>query len=414
MNRALSDRIIWLLTAALFSAFLIFDENTYISYILIGITGMIFVVMAFKYHFKFPISFDKYQYHILVFAFYCAITSLWAMDGSASIGKAITILEIMVCMTVLYCHYSLKVSALELLECIRWSGYVISLYAIAVYGMDTIRRAIEEETRVDSSFANINSIAMIAAISLVLTIFKLMYYNFSVTMLLSLFLSLSEVVLVAASGSRKSLMVVGIGVVLLCAFRYASRNFIKTLIRYAVLAVFLVFAVRFVLTLPMFAGIEERMQGMIAVFTGVGKIEHSALLRKQYIAAGIEQFKQTPILGIGISNSGYILMAAYGKNTYLHNNFVEMLACGGIIGLVLYYAMFIWPMWKIWKYRKYGDPCTVAVLVLMVILIIMDYGMVSYYSKSTYFYLMIFYLQAKLLLQKSYEDDTIGDSLLEE
>lgn len=399
MTRTLSNQIIWLLTVVLFSAFLFFDENIYISYILMGITGLIFIVISFKYHFHFPFFFDKYQFHILIFASYCAMTSLWAIDGSASIGKTITILEIMICMTVLYCYYSLKDSVLELLECIRWSGYIISLYAISVYGMNTIRRVIEEETRVDSSFANINSIAIIASISLVLTIFKLMYYKVSITMVLSL----PEVILVAASGSRKSLMILGLGIVLLCAFKYISSSFIKTLIRYVILAIFLLFAIRFVLALPMFAGIEERMKGMIAAFTGVGKIEHSALLRKQYIEAGIEQFRRNPIWGIGIGNSGYILMAAYGKNTYLHNNFVEMLACGGSIGFGLYYAMFIWPMWKIWKYRRYGDSCTVAVTVLLVNLIVMDYGMVSYYSKSTYFYLMIFYLQAKILIRKAHE-----------
>ena len=405
MTRTLSDRIIWLLTVILFTAFLIFDQNAYISYILVVITCLIFVVMILKYHFKFPLFFFKYQYHILAFAFYCAMTSIWAINSSASIGKAITILEIMICMTVLYCYYSLKDSVLELLECIRWSGYIISLYAISVYGIETIRNVLEEEARVNSSFANINSIAMVAAISLVLTLFKLMYYNFSITMVLSL----PEVIIVAASGSRKALMLVGIGVVLLCAFKYASRNFIKTLIRYVALTVLLLFIIKLVLSLPMFAGIEKRMQGMIAAFTGVGNIEHSALLRMQYISTGLEQFKKAPIIGIGVGNSEYILMAAYGKNTYLHNNFIEILACGGVIGFVLYYAIFVWPMWKIWKYKKYGDSCTVAVLVLMTILIIMDYGMVSYYSKSTYFYLMIFYLQAKLLLKKAHEDKSLKD-----
>ena len=403
MNKTLTDQIIWLLTALLFSAFLIFENNIYLSYILIVITGLVFVAILFKYHFIFTLCFDKYQYHILTFATYCGITGLWAINASASIGKAITILEIMVCMTVFYSYYSLKDSVGELLECIRWSGYITSLYAISFYGMDTIRRVIEEEARVDNSFANINSIAMIAAISLVLTIFRLLYHRISPTMLLVL----PEIILISASGSRKALMVVGLGVILLCAFRYATRDVVKTLIRYIALAVLLFFLISFILTLPVFAGIVERMQGMIAAFTGVGNIEHSALLRKLYIAAGIEQFKRTPFFGIGISNSSYILMAAFGKDTYLHNNFVELLACGGIIGFVIYYAMFIWPMWKIWKNREYGDESTDAVLVLLIITVIMDYGMVSYYSKSTYFYLMIFYLQAKLLLRQDCEKGQI-------
>jgi O-antigen ligase len=403
MKSTISDRIIWLLTTVLFSSFVIFDSNVYISYILIGITGLIFIVMTFKYNYKLPISVDTYQYHILVFIAYCAITGLWAKDASASIGKAISVFEIMICMTVLYCHYSRKNSVLELLEVIRYAGYIISIYAVSFYGMDTIRSTIAAEGRLDSDFANINTIAVLAAISIVLTFFQLMYYRISFSMILSI----PEIIMVAATGSRKGFMIVVLGIILLFIFKYASHNLFKTILRYILIAILLIIVFRFILMLPIFFGVEERMKGLIATFTGSGTIEHSALLRKEYIEAGIEQFKKTPIFGIGIGNSGYILMNAYGKNTYLHNNFVEMLASGGVVGFLIYYAMFLWPICIIWKYRKFGDSCKVAVIILMIILLIMDFGQVSYYSKTTYFYLMVFYLEAKLLLRRRVPENNL-------
>lgn len=394
-NRTTEDKIIWFLTTVLFSSFIILDTNKYISYILLGVTGLIFIIIAFGRQFKFPLVIDRFQIAILSFAIYCALSSIWARNSSAAIEKAVTIFEIMVCMTVLYCHYSRKNSVYELLECVRWAGYIVTIYALYSYGIDTIRLTLASEGRVGNSFANINSIAIITAISLVLSFFKLFYYKFSWSMIFAI----PEIIMIAASGSRKSLMIVGIGIVLVLLFRYTNRNIIKTLVRYIFIVVILILVLRFFLSLDMFAGINERMEGLIATFTGTGDVEHSALLRQQYVLAGLTQFKETPILGIGISNSDYILMAAFGRNTYLHNNFIELLACGGIIGFGIYYSMTLWPLYKIWKYRKWGDSCTVAVIILIIILLVMDYGMVSYYSKSTYFYLMIYYLQAKILIR---------------
>jgi O-antigen ligase len=305
-------------------------------------------------------------------------------------------------MSVLYAYYSQKESVLELLESVKWAGYILTIYSIAFYGMDTIRATLAAEGRIDNAYTNVNSIAMLAAISLVITVFQCLYYKVSFTIIFSV----PEIVLIAASGSRKALLTAGIGILLVVVFRYTSRNVLKTIFRYIVLAIIAIFIVRVFLYLPIFAGLNERMEGMLAVFTGKGAVEHSALLRQQYILAGIAQFKKTPILGIGIANSNYILQAAFGKDTYLHNNFVEMLACGGVVGFLMYYFMELWPFLKLWKHRKEDDPCTHMVLILIIVLLIMDYGMVSYYSKTMYFYIMIYYLQARILKNRSLERES--------
>jgi O-antigen ligase len=305
-------------------------------------------------------------------------------------------------MSVLYAYYSQKESVLELLESVKWGGYILTIYSIAFYGIDTIRATLASEGRLDNAYSNINAIAMLAAISLVITVFQCLYYKVS----FSIIFSVPEIILIAASGSRKALLSVGIGIILIAMFRYKSENIIKTIFRYIVLVIIAIFVVRILLFLPMFTGINERIEGMWAVFTGVGDVEHSALVRQQYIMAGLEQFKNTPILGIGIANSNYILLEAFGKDTYLHNNFIEILACGGIVGFLLYYYMKLWPFFKLWRYRKEDNPCTHMVLILIIVLLIMDYGMVSYYSKTTYFYIMIYYLQARIIKNRSLERES--------
>ena len=394
---SIGDKIIWFLTTVLLACFIILDTNTYISYILIGITGLILLVMLFRYRFKLPVTIGTFHYSILAFSAYCAITALWAIDKSAAIDRAITVFEILVCMSVLYCHYSQKNSVLELLDCVRWAGYVLTIYAILFYGFDTIRATLDAGERLENSFANINSIAMLASISLVLTVFRLFFYKFS----LSIVFAIPEIILVASSGSRKALTIVAVGVVLVLLFRFSSKNILKTILRYIVIALICAVCALIVLQLPMFSGILERMDGLIAMLTGKGEVDHSAWLREQYILAGLKQFTKTPILGIGIANSNFITTMVEGKDTYLHNNFVELLACGGLVGFAIYYYIILWPLVKLWKGRKKGDPCTIAVIILLLILLMMDYGSVSYYSKNTYFYFMIYFLQVDVLYKHS-------------
>ena len=52
---------------------------------------------------------------------------------------------------------------------------------------------------------------------------------------------------------------------------------------------------------------------------------------------------------------------------------------------------------KLLKYRKLPDPFTALMITFLALVLILDYGAVSYYSKSTYFYLMVFFLHIRNL-----------------
>ena len=88
----------------------------------------------------------------------------------------------------------------------------------------------------------------------------------------------------------------------------------------------------------------------------------------------------------------------YGKdNYYLHNNYIELLAGTGVIGLLAYYSMYLYVAYNLIRYRDIHSNEYIMVLILFLSQIVMDMGMVSYESKSTYFYMMLFYLEVQLL-----------------
>ena len=81
----------------------------------------------------------------------------------------------------------------------------------------------------------------------------------------------------------------------------------------------------------------------------------------------------------------------------MHNNYIELLAGKGVIGLLAYYSMYLYVAYNLIRYRDIHSNEYIMVLILFLSQIVMDMGMVSYESKSTYFYMMLFYLEVQLL-----------------
>lgn len=383
-----SEKIIWYLTVSLFSLFYIFDTNVWIGVILIAITAAVFCVSAVQTKGKIRIKIQAYHGLVLLFALYCMASALWAWDFQLSINRGITIVELLICTSVFYIYYENKNSICPLINVIMWSGYLVTVYAFLFYGVQLISSIISSSSRLDNSFANVNSIGMLAAFSIILSTFNLIYMKKRLTV--DFILNFPCIIMIAATGSRKALVLMIMGIGLLVFVKFYNRNLIKTMIQWLFVGIVLVFILYLLYSLSIFDGVKERMAGLIALVTGKGEVDHSAWIRQQYIYIGLEQFKKTPIFGIGIANSGLLLLQQFERNTYLHNNYVELLATGGLVGTLLYYSMYLYCIVMIIKYRKLHNPYSIICLILIFCQLVMDYGAVSYYSKSTYFYLMTY------------------------
>lgn len=391
----LGDKIIWLLTTFLLASFVIFDQNAWISAILLGTTLAVFVISFVQAKCVLKLTVKPFHVFVGVFVLYCFASSWWALNADAAVTKGMTVLQILLCMSVLDIHYSKADSVGRLADAVMWAGYVISLYAIWYYGIDEIRTLSDAGKRLGNDLTNVNTIAMAAALSLIIFVYN--FFFISKKKIWQGVFAVPAVIIVAMSGSRKALVLMVAGIVAVVLFRYASKSFFKTLLRWCVLAVLLFFVFRFVLSLPLFEMVSARMEGFFALLTGTGKVDHSAWLRDQFVQAGFEQFRQTPFLGVGIGNAEALTVRVSGESTYLHNNFVELLACGGLFGFLCYYSMYGYLFYNLFKCRKSKDNYWCLCVILSGILLAMDYGMVSYYSKSTYFYFLLFFTEIRIL-----------------
>lgn len=137
--------------------------------------------------------------------------------------------------------------------------------------------------------------------------------------------------------SRKAFVML---IVVLCGMRMLNQP--QKLIRnMALITIGLCVAWYMILEIPFFYQlIGWRMEGMIAAIKGqVGTSDSSSFYRVMMVKSALETFKKHPILGVGMDNFRFFNA---NRVTYAHNNFAEIAADLGIVGIVGYYWIFVY------------------------------------------------------------------------
>ncbi len=386
------DLLIWMGTVLLLTLFCTAATNTYGRYALIAVTLAVFLLQAIKTGGTIRFRLAQFHVHWLLFGGYCLLSALWAWNTSRALSQGRTIIEVLLIVSVFYFCYQDEPDLWKLYNAVKWSGITTALYTIYILGIDQVLANVVGGDRILVEFANINTIGIVAAFALVISLYEMLFRKWR---LVTTLFCVPTLLVVAASGTRKALLMLMIGAVLLLYYRFKDRNILKTVVRFALAGVVVLAFVS--LVAPLFVGLTGRMEGFIALLTGQGEAEDSATIRMSYVELGLRQFAKTPLVGIGMGNSNELVLQEYGEDTYLHNNFVELLCCGGIVGFVIFYAMYACCIPIIFRNRKNEDPLVILGLVMILLMLIMDAARVSLFSKPTIFYFMIFFLHAKKL-----------------
>lgn len=382
---SLSEKAKDILMSVLYLSFIVFSNDSIGVYYMIVLVLTIFVIHGRIYGF----SVNHLGFlHLYIFGVssFCFVSSIWAESPDYAIEKGITLLELLIAFSLIYEAYY-KCSVNRLLLIVMWSGFLLSLYTIMFVGLGSLQDTIDSAGRMDNTFANINVIGMCCSTSVILAVYFLQKRK----NILDALLCIPCLIVVAASGSRKAFVMLAVGA--LCVMLYkpyenkSSRGMNKVAKLFISLCVLSVMVV-VMWKLGLFGGTLERMDGLVASLTGQGDEDSSSMIRAYYRLIGFRQFSETPYLGIGMGNGRLLAMKYTGHDCYLHCNYAEIAADGGIVGLFMVYWLYIKLLKREYRLLKI-DSYAVVILLLVVLNLILDYGKVSYYSKDTYFMLMI-------------------------
>ena len=332
--------------------------------------------------------------YIISFLAFCFISRIWAENPQLAIPKINSLIYILIAMIIIVIStYSYNDIDLYL-KAIMYGGYIVCVYCFIRYGWRGVMSILNSSSRISNDLLNANTLGMCVSYSIVINIHYIIKENIKIRDLLII----PAILILIASGSRKAILIVVIGCFMLYYFNNYSKNIVKKVGK-VLLGILIGVGVVYIATkLPFMQTVTYRFQNLISLLQGnETRSTSTAWIRFAYNRLGIELFLQHPLHGIGIANANIYTNMYYGHDHYLHNNYVELLACGGIIGFLLYYSIWISILFVFIKNRKKRDSDFYICLVLLLVHMIMDYGAVSYYSKETYLLLLLLYMKADSL-----------------
>ena len=384
-----SNRIYTLLLACLISCFFIFESSSWSSLSVIGVTAALLLAYAIGKRGRLRLRLTAYHSRIGIFVVYSFMTALWSWSSSATISRSTTVLFNFLCMAVVYMIYGDGGSLEDYFRAIMLSGIIISLYTVSFVGLDNLKYATEAKGRIegDEFYASINAMGMWMSVCTIVFVHRILNTKFKPWYLLGVF----PVVMIAVAQSRTALIEAVLGVVLVFIFKTRNSKRVSKKLGNFVVGILVMVGVFYAVTqMDIFAGLYNRMRSIFGLST-VHK-EGSMVLRSSMIEIGLDQFKKTPIFGIGVGASRVLTKTYLSLSTYLHNNFVEMLACGGMVGFLLYYSVHWYVLKNLWKAKAFRKPDLQLCMLLMIIHVLGDYGTVSFYKKPTYVIITLGYL----------------------
>jgi O-antigen ligase len=190
--------------------------------------------------------------------------------------------------------------------------------------------------------------------------------------------------LATLTSSRKSLVIAVLGLVMI-ALLYTRRRFYLFTLAAGLLAAGLAWYL--VMHVPVFyQAIGVRFESMLRYWS-TGQGDTSVEKREHLIEEALRMFKAHPIVGVGLNNfSAWSSFALYA-----HNNYLEVLTGLGLTGLALYYWFYLYLLVRLAHQLLLGFRPAALFLSAVFVLLVVEYGQVSYYNPPVFVLLSLCY-----------------------
>ncbi len=309
---------------------------------------------------------------------FCSLS--WSQTPAYTLTRAITLLELLIFL-VLFVSYLDKTDDINfILTGLENMSNVIAIYTIYRYGISGLRMILlASGQRVGGEFVNENTLGLFLTTGIIVTLFKAICFGDTKRLLLAIIpfgVSLM-------TASRKVILIIPTAIFIIFFMKMKAErsvsNKMKTIL---ILTLVLVIGI-YILQTPLANTLKIRLSTMVGRNS---YLDNSARNRYRMMDLGIDVFRHYPIIGVGLNGS-----LAYANGTYLHSNYIELLATGGVIGTLIYYAYYIYVFNRLRKEKteKIASWKNIGVLFL-VICLVTDAGAVTYFSKPQYVYFVIF------------------------
>lgn len=347
-----------------------------VKLVFLGVQALAFAVVGLHVIKNSKLVHGPLVYYLLwfaVFAFYGALSSLWASrDNLTAISVTFSVVQVsLIAFCVMF--YAVYTRSIERIL----YAFIASSLVFCVRFFITVPSSVWGQSARFNAYgifgSNIPAMAM-AYTSIILIwmcFFRERKIKHKVPAMLLVVASMFISILM---GTRKSLLIFAIGLLL---FLLGSAKKPLKLAGRILLVGGVVMGAWFLLMNVdiLYNSIGYRMESFLAFFSG-GEADASTVARVNHVAKALQLFGEHPILGVGQDGYRYTVAGL----AYSHNNYLELLANLGIVGFTLYYLIYGWAVIRgIRVFKKNMLPLT-----LLLAILISDIGLVSYSTEVIY------------------------------
>ena len=351
-----------------------------ISVLWYGISLLSIFMLAASVLVKKDVKMNFFVYWAVIFYIFTVLSTLWSINPAKCMSPIMT-LSLLFVVGVLM---SLLFDSREELNALLFINF-LSLLFCALYILLAVDPQSVGEVRIGLSTVgsewNANDIGLKMCVGLGIALYLFYRSDKAYKRVFYLAVSLLFIILALLTGSRKALLMI-YGIVILFVL-IKSRGLNRV---FAILFILLFSAGLYFLVMnyePLYNVLGERFEDMIAGLFGGGTDEDSFNIRARFIEYGLKWFGNKPLLGYGIGNFSELAAAQFGEkyDTYAHNNFVEILVDGGIVGFFIYYSAYLYIIVKLLPsvFIK-RDLTAILLFTLNLVSLVLQVALVSYSS----------------------------------
>lgn len=207
------------------------------------------------------------------------------------------------------------------------------------------------------------------------------------------------IVIVFMFGSRKSILTVAAGVFLYIMVASSGMRKIQ-------MACLVAIAVCLLLALLPPEYIEFVIKRLFGTFDSERHLAPEDRFRLRMIQNAGEYITSAPLFGHGFYNFAELFGRDTGAYLYAHNNMIECMTGGGIVGFVLYYSLFYIIIRNWWLTRK-TNPSSMTVAVFMVLIIMNGFLIVYLTEQFIWCLLALMYIGSRGFRSDAEETDIL-------
>lgn len=314
------------------------------------------------------------------------LSIIYSVESNYSTVKTFQVLKSLIFTNIFILYMNSEEKIEKIFKYFIISGFILIFRIILVFPIDKLGKV----KIYTGTLFNANEIGFKLLISLLF----ILYFIF-IKKNKSIFFIFGLIILCVFLISTGSRTVFAIGIFEIFSLFLFSRKNKKELIFFLFITIIItyIFLEKFLRIPVIYNILGQRIETLLNVFTGKGKVDNSSIVRINMIKDGIKLFLEKPFLGYGIDT--YKFLTPY--KMYSHNNYIELLVGMGILGTIVYYFIYIFIFIKI--ILKKREELLIFNILILVNLII-DLTTVTYYDRSNIFIIAFSFLGVIILKER--------------